>query len=235
MAEKATKSGRVSGKSENKSNAPKGDTSAVDALLERDADAAPALSKDMLKRITTNALTLKARIARVAQLESDLEAAKKEVRDMAENVLPALMEEAQVNIVGLDDEEGTWIERGERVFASMSKENAPAACKWLDENGYGALIKTDVSIPLARGDRKTLERVQKALAKLKINPDVTESVHASTLLSFVKESIEAGRKLPPEIKVHQVPIVELKKPKLRKPRKKAASVLPSNEIDDKPF
>lgn len=193
-------------------------SAAVDEMIAEDAARPVAASPDTLASITAHALLMKEKAQRVQKLEEEVDRVKAEVRELRETVLPALMQEAQVTSIGLEDGEGTWIERSDAVFASISKANAAAACAWLDEHGYGAIVKSGITIPIARGDRKMRERIVRSLRKAGVEFEETSGVHPQTLLAFVRESVEAGRELPKSITYHIQPVVDLKKPKARRPK-----------------
>lgn len=202
-----------------KRKTPTTDTTAVDAMIVEDAERPVAASPDMLAAITAHAFLLKEKIAEAERMEAEAERVRAEVRELRESVLPSLMQEAQVTMLGLEDGEGTWIERGEAVFASISKEKAAAACAWLEEHGYGALVKGAIAIPLPRGERALRARVVRSLKKAGIEFEETSGVHHQTLLAFVRESLEAGRELPKSITYHTQPVVDLKKPRSTTRRK----------------
>lgn len=68
------------------------------------------------------------------------------------------------------------------------------AFKWLDENGHGGIIKTEVFKSFMRNER------EQAIAWQQEHPDFgfKESVHHMTLTSFTKEIYSDGGTLPPE-------------------------------------
>lgn len=199
-------------------------TMTLDERMARDADAPTALSSELLHRITAAASALKGAQWEVERAEEVLKQAKERMRELRERVLPALLDEAQVQSLGLQDEEGTVVERGEDVYASIAKDKAAAACAWLDANGYGALIKSEIVVEAPRGDRATALAAIAALRKAHIEYAERSTVHPQTLKAFVRESLEEGRKLSPDITYHTVPVVELKVKRARK--KKAAQQQP---------
>lgn len=178
----------------------------------------PEPSLDMLERITTAATQVTVLNARLATLEQQVDETKAELRALQETVLPALMDEAGTPLIGLDD--GSRLERHERVYASVSKANATDACAWLDEHGYGALVREAISVPVARGDRGTATRVVSALEGLGVAFLRDLSIHPQTLTAFVRESLSEGRELPNSIKYHVQPVVELHAPRAPRRRKR---------------
>lgn len=188
-------------------------TDQLDTMIVEDA-AAQQASPDVLAQITTAAAELQVLEARAKQLEEQTEETKREARRLAEQVLPSLMDEAGVPFLGLED--GSKLERTDAVFASIAKDNAREATQWLEDHGYGALVKNGFTITVDKGDVKLAAKVRKALQKAKLPFEEQCSVHPQTLVAFVKESLLQSRKLPKTITYHVQPKVVIKQPKKSK-------------------
>lgn len=180
------------------------------------ADAANVeAAPDILATITTSAHELLRLRARVIELDAAAKEASTALRVLEQDVLPQLMDEAGVSELKLDDT-GHTIKREESVYASISKANAPSAAHWLDDNGYGALVKTRFVLEF---DKDSSAEAREARATLKTAGLVfseTEAVHPSTLTAFVKESIREARALPPSITYHVQPTVKVVEPKKKR-------------------
>lgn len=194
----------------------------VDAMIAEDATAPPPVAHDLLARITETARTLRDAQGEVQALTEQLATASARVLELRIKQLPALMDEAQVSMLALDDDANTYIERAEEVYASISKANAAQACAWLDANGYGSLVKSSIVVELPRGERALAKKAATALRKAGIEYEEQSGVHAQTLKAFVRESLAAGRALPPAITYHVQPVVDLKAKRARKPRTTSA-------------
>lgn len=194
-------------------SAPPQPTAGELALLqEMEADAAtPAATPDQLQQIKDQARLMAQKVAEAKELEAKAEVLVKEARKLAEEVLPNLMDSAGVKMLGLDDQ--TVIKRDEQVYASVSKVNAPAATEWLEDNGYGALVRYELTIPLEKGDTKLAKKITSVLTKNKIGFVESVGVHPQTLLAFVRESLKEGRALPTTITHHIQPVVKITKSK----------------------
>lgn len=196
---------------ETKPKAKKAATSELDELVLEDATTPVEVSPDKLEQITLAADQLKAAILSVDRVTDELAKANEEVKRLSETVLPTFMDEAGVKSLKLTD--GSEVLRSQLVFASISKDNATAACEWLQKNGYGDIVKASIEIPIGRGDEKLQKLVRAWLVKTKVGFEETMGVHSGTLRAFVKESLEESRALPATIKVHVQPKVEIKTPK----------------------
>ena len=80
--------------------------------------------------------------------------------------------------------------------ASIVKEEAPGAIKWLEDNKMGGVIKREINVPIDKGDSASTKKIESALNKLKIFFEKKEGVHAMTLKALFKEQSEAGKTLP---------------------------------------
>ena len=83
--------------------------------------------------------------------------------------------------------------------AKIPDDKQEEAFDWFHESGHGDLVKTTISLAFGMKERKLAEKVEAALEKLKVDYNSKLSVHASTLLAFVKAEIEAGRPLPKDL------------------------------------
>lgn len=186
----------------------------LDAEIAADA-ANETANPDVLARITTAAQEMR-KLQKEAEHFTGLAAEREtEARRLSEQVLPPLMDEAGVTDLGLDDD--TRVERMEKVYASIAKDNEAAAAQWLEKHGYGDIIKSSVVIPVDKGDIKTLTRLRSSLTKAGIAFEERSGVHPATLVAFVKESLTMNppRDLPKAIMHHTQAVVVLKAQKKR--------------------
>lgn len=125
----------------------------------------------------------------VAELEASLKAKKAELFIVASKTLPDLMEEA-----GLEDfkmRDGAKVSLKEDIRASISKERAAAACKWLRDNGFGALVKNQVIAEFGMGEDEKAKAAIDALTEAHLGlVHQAETVHPSTLSSWVRTKMK---------------------------------------------
>lgn len=147
------------------------------------------------------------------QAELDLKKAKENERRLREEAIPLLMFELGLKSIGLDD--GTVIQTDQAVFASITEAKKAAAFKWLEENKFSGLIKTQVEINFSRGDHELAKKWHHFLKESKnLDADLQESVHPQTLKAFVKEQIQAGNPVPMDLfGVMVVDTTKIKTPK----------------------
>lgn len=167
--------------------------------------------------VNTNALADVGLLAsQVLSLDEQIEFATQSLKNLTdsrrkllEEDIPAAMDAANVSEFKTTD--GHKLTVSDYVNASITKANEEEAFKWLDENGHGSLIKTDVTAKFGRND---LEEAKRALSLLEGNgmtATMKQSVHASTLKAFAKEQYENGKTLPEScFSVHQGRVAKIK-------------------------
>ena len=142
-----------------------------------------------LKRIVELGNLLVRQRRKVDGLKDDLDLAMRELRRIETEDLPELMREVGINSVALED--GTTIEVSEDVECSITEAKRDEAHRWLIDNGFGGLIKTEVIKTFGRGERDAAQQCAEQIGGLTM-----ERVHPSTLKSFIKEQLAAGKPIP---------------------------------------
>lgn len=135
--------------------------------------------------------------ARVSDLEQELTGAKKDLKEVAENQLPAAMAEYGMAKVKMDD--GSEISVSKFYSASIPKARQEEAFDWLRDNGHDSLIKNQVSISFGRSEDAV---AQKLMDKLQADGYETQQkvwVEPMTLKAFVKEQVEEGAPIPSDL------------------------------------
>lgn len=143
---------------------------------------------DLQRAVQLAELLLKLR-QNVERLETELEAAKKDMRRVEQEDLPDLMQELGLETFKLTT--GELIEVKPEVDCGISEERRARAHAWLTENGFGGLIKTEVVAKFGREEREAA-----VACAQQIGGEMIERVHPSTLKSFVKEQMAAGKPVP---------------------------------------
>lgn len=156
--------------------------------------AAPAKQDRSLAELMEMAKDQQRLEAKVAKAALALKEANEELARVQTDLLPTAMEEIGMSEFKLED--GSKITLKPDVACSITQEKAPAAFTWLTDNGHGGLIKSSVNTEFDIGDTKTRAKVLAALKKLKLQPELKMSVHASTLKAFVKECLKTGIDIP---------------------------------------
>ena len=131
---------------------------------------------------------------RIADLEQELKDAKQQHRKIAEDLLPAAMDEYGVAELKMDD--GSQISVSPFYSASIPKDRQQDAFNWLSEQGHGSLIKNHVTASFGRGEDNLAKDLLAELGQRGMATQTKTWVEPMTLKSFVKEQVEKGENLP---------------------------------------
>jgi len=150
-----------------------------------------------LKQITTMAHLMERQENKVTDLEEQLKAAKEDLRRTAEEDLPQAMIEAGVSELRLDN--GRPLKLEEDAKTSITGKTRTAALRWLMDNGYAGLIKTEVVARFNRGAHDEALELSRRIAGEHEEVELKETVHAGTLKAFVKEQMREGNPIPMDL------------------------------------
>lgn len=136
------------------------------------------------------------RATEVEEAEAVLKTKKASYKDMAENIIPELMD--KLGKKRFVTSTGLVIGLKEGIRASIPELAQGAAFDWMRANGHAGLIKREMKLGFGMGDDERAETVKDKLRELGMEVDVKTYVHPATLNSFVKEQLEQDHKLPEE-------------------------------------
>lgn len=140
---------------------------------------------------------LQAREAELAELETQVKAKKAEISDIAEKQLPVLVES-----IGLGDEmplaNGTKLVIKRNHGASPLKDNRDKCWDWMEQNGYGHLVKRTVSVPFNKDEGKAW-LLMAELEQQGIAFDNLRKVETQTLSKFVRDAEARGEEIPEDL------------------------------------
>lgn len=147
--------------------------------------------------------------AKVTRIESELKEAVEHARRLREDTIPCVMQELELDQISLSN--GMTMTLKEEVYASISKDNAPAAFEWLTQHDYDGIIKTAVMIEWGKGElKKAIKFFQRTLKKYP-NAVLDRNVHPQTLKAFLRERLAAADSFPMELfGARAVTVVKLK-------------------------
>lgn len=153
---------------------------------------------NLLAQISETALQQKAAEAEVARLEDELKAANNKLRDIVERRMPELMDQAEMTMITTRD--GIIVKIEERIRGSIPKNREGEAFKWLEDHEHDGLIKRQFTIEFGKDEEAWARKFEADLRKRKkpVNVKRKDSVHPSTLASFITERLQAGDDVPLE-------------------------------------
>lgn len=126
----------------------------------------------------------------IAELTVKLTEKQEELVKITRKTIPDIMEELQMKSFKLQDGSELLVE--DKVQASIPVANKAAAYKWLTDHGFDGIIKTNVSCQFSKGELEEAQKVVELLKKNDISATLDQSIHSSTLLSFIKERLAAA-------------------------------------------
>lgn len=130
----------------------------------------------------------------VDKREQALKDAKESARVLREETIPSAMQELELTEVVLST--GQSLKVQQEVYASIPANNKMAAYEWLDDNGFGGLIKIEVDAQFGKGEQEAAKALLEELRNRGLQVTADQSVHASTLKAFLKEQITKGNPVP---------------------------------------
>ena len=133
----------------------------------------------------------------IADLEDQLKKKKDYKKHLAENVLPNLFAEVGLSELKLAD--GRHLKVTNYYGASIKDAKKEAAFEWLRNNGFGDLIKNQVSCSFGRNEDEKAKSLIDSLQSQGYQSMQREWVEPSTLRAFIREQHEAGKKLPMDL------------------------------------
>jgi hypothetical protein len=154
----------------------------------------PEFKEKQLGRVATMANQIVAFDKNIADAERDLKVVKEQRRQLAEDLLPALMTENGLTEITLSD--GSKVSVKKFYSCTIPADKTPLALEWLRDNGHDGLIKHRVTIDFTRDKDDQALVLKEELEDRGLYPSDKEWVEPSTLRGFAREQIEDGRNLP---------------------------------------
>ena len=162
--------------------------------MQEDASAVPEYKLGKIGAVATDIAETEEEIA---QLKSQLKKKEDYITKLSEQVLPTLFSEVGLSELKLSD--GRKLKVSEYFRASIKAENRQLAYTWLRDNGFGDLVKNQVTCSFGRNEDEKASGLMSELSDKGLEPAQREWVEPSTLRAFVREQYEKGVDLPMEL------------------------------------
>lgn len=130
--------------------------------------------------------------------ENALKAAKAELHHLTTKALPDAMAASHTTSYTMMD--GTKVEIKDFVNASLPKDEKKReeAINYLEENGAGDLIKTQIEVALGKGEHNIAGDISAYLEELGVSYTADKGVHPQTLASWIRERLKGGQTVDTE-------------------------------------
>jgi len=136
----------------------------------------------------------------IVQLEDQLKEKKEAARKLSEEDIPQFLAEKGLSSITLDN--GTEVKITEEVRPGVKVADRPFCYAWLRDNGYGDLIKNNISVSFGMGEDSQALKLKSAIHHLGMVGTEKEDVHYQTMKAFVTEQHKKGVSLPDEFGVY---------------------------------
>ena len=162
--------------------------------MEKDAGSIPVSSLGKIGAVATDIADTQEEISK---LKEQLQKKEDYERKLSGEVLPSLFLEVGLSELKLAD--GRKIQVSEYYRATPLKENRAKVHTWLRDNGFGDLVKNQVTCSFGRNEDEKASGLISTLSEGGFEPAQREWVEPSTLRAFIREQHEAGRQLPMDL------------------------------------
>lgn len=153
-----------------------------------------------LKALADKCQLLELAEKKVAELEDQLKERKEAARKLSEEEIPQFLAEKGLSSITLTN--GTEVKISEEVRPGVKVADRAFCYAWLRDNGYGDLIKNNVSVSFAMGEDAQAVKLKAAIQDLGMVGTEKEDVHYQTMKAFVTEQHKKGVSLPDEFGVY---------------------------------
>jgi hypothetical protein len=175
------------------------------------------LSPDSLTQLT-NLCDLAIRTAMdIEEAENVLKDRKKRLAGLIEDDIPALMSEVGAGVESITLTNGFAVSIKDDVYASIPAARKDEAMTWLEEKGFGGLIKTEVTVSFGREKVKEAKEFTEKAVEEGLEAAFARDVHSQTLRAFLREQIEAAAEVPMDLfGARAVRLAKISAPKKKK-------------------
>ena len=162
--------------------------------MEEDAS---TISENSLGKIGAVATDIADTQEEISKLKEQLKNKEDYERKLSREVLPSLFSEVGLSELKLAD--GRKIKVSEYYTATPLKENRGKVFQWLRDNGFGDLVKNQVTCSFGRNEEEKASGLLSHLSDKGYQSTQREWGEPSTLRAFVREQYEAGKELPMDL------------------------------------
>lgn len=124
----------------------------------------------------------------VANREREITEMNKRISILLEETIPSIFQELEISEIKLED--GRKVSVKQDLYSALSEADKPKAYAWLDEHGYGGLIKTTLNVKYGKGDKEEAEELYEELVASGADVTMKEDVHHQTMKSFLNERVK---------------------------------------------
>ena len=169
----------------------------MNELVKQMQEDAATIPEDNMGKIGAVATDIAETENEIANLKEQLKKKEDYSKKLSQEVLPSLFSEVGLSELKLSD--GRKIKVSEYYRAAIKVENREAAYTWMRNNGFGDLVKNQVTCSFGRNEDEKASSLISDLNEKGLDSTQREWVEPSTLRAFVREQYEAGVELPMDL------------------------------------
>ena len=169
----------------------------MNELVKQMQEDASSVPEDNMGKIGAVATDIAETENEIANLKEQLKKKEDYRTKLSEEVLPSLFSEVGLSELKLSD--GRKIKVSEYYRAAIKVENREAAYAWMRNNGFGDLVKNQVTCSFGRNEDEKASSLISDLSEKGLEPAQREGVESSTLRAFVREQYESGKEIPMDL------------------------------------
>ena len=169
----------------------------MNELVKQMQEDASSVPEDNMGKIGAVATDIAETENEIANLKEQLKKKEEYRTKLSEEVLHSLFSEVGLSELKLSD--GRKIKVSEYYRAAIKVENREAAYAWMRNNGFGDLVKNQVTCSFGRNEDEKASSLISDLSEKGLAPAQREWVEPSTLRAFVREQYESGKEIPMDL------------------------------------
>lgn len=149
---------------------------------------------DAVSRLAGEAAVLEEKISNT---ESDLKKLKASLFTIIDDQLPEALEE--MNLREFEMTDGSKISVKPIYSVSIPKDRREEAYQWLRDNGFGDMVKNNVTVTFGRGEDETAKEFVSFCQSQGYNPSQLEKVESATSRGWLRECVEGSIPIPMDL------------------------------------
>lgn len=149
---------------------------------------------------------------KIKKLKKDLELEESILKNIDNNIIPTMLDGIQGDLKMKD---GRILSISDKIRSSMRSDSKQQALQWIDDNGFGHIVKRKSVLEFGRDQEELAKKVNELLKEQDFGHPLNlvneRSVHWQTLDALVRDRLKEGEEMPKELfNVYVQKIVKVK-------------------------
>jgi len=135
----------------------------------------------------------------ILEAEEKVKQLKEKAEDISTRVIPELLAEQGLSSLKLADGSSVTVKREYRCTLPKDDAGRDLAYKWLRDNKYGDLVKSDVIVSFGRDEDHKAQQLLNLAVSNGYTPYQKNDVKWNTLTTLFRERVESGLDMPSDV------------------------------------